>query len=372
MSTSKVYFAFSKGLEKLCIDEIHHKAKLLEIKIENQLAVAGGCYFNIELNSLRLLLPYIKLSNSCNLVLDQFKCRDLPKLYNKAVKLAWGKYLLNSDFKVTAHCKQSRLNHEKKVAACLNDAITDHFKKQAPKKRNEKYAHEVIVYINNDECLLQINLAGEHLHFRTQKKNHKAPLRETYAAAMFYLATNHNKNINNIFDPMCGSGSLLLEAANFYKPSKRNFAINQLHNLIYLAKLKPNKEFSDFTPLLKANDINKEAITFCKENLKDIKNVEFSSIDFIDSNTNVNTTEQEIDLVLSNPPYGERIPWPTKNYKALASQLNIVQAKSICLILPKDKMRIIEKELCYTKSEEIEFRNGGLAVTICYFTKKST
>lgn len=372
MNTSKVYFAFSKGLEELCLKEIIHKAELLDITIISTKPVAGGCYLEIDLNDLRSLLPYIKLANSCNLILDTFKCRDLPKLYNKALKVNWGQYLLNASFAVQAHCKKSRLNHEKKVEATLKQAIEDFFKKQAPKKRNEKHKHEVIIYINNDECLLQINLAGEHLHLRNNKKNHKAPLRETYSAAMFFLAFLKTKDIKTVLDPMCGSGSLLLEAANFYKPSKRDFAINKLHNLIYLPPKSVELKMQDEALKLFGNDIDSEAVDFCQSNLSELQNLHLSNFDFLDTSNNTYDPNTGIDLVLCNPPYDERVSWDKKNYFKLADRLNALMPTSICLILPSQKMKILKEKLCYAMREEINFRNGGLPVSICLFTKKST
>lgn len=363
MKSSKLFYINCPiGLEKNCLEELKLKAELLDINIEIVELAEAGMYIEADLSDLRRLQYYLKTCNRILLILDSFKCKDLPKLFQKAQKIDWNSYLLNGEYSLKAVASKSRLNNEKRITQTFEDAMKAYFKAKPPKKfKNNQYRHEIRIRCVDDQLSISIDLSGEHLHQRSGRTNQIAPLRETYAAMAYFLLAIKADEVSSLIDPMCGSGSMAMEALNFYEPSRRDFAINHIREFEFSPKLKLKNLKTHKISQIHFNDISQKALKTAVGNLEDLElseslKINSTEFDICDSNVNLPLC----DALLCNLPYDERIPFSNKQYRQSLTQIQKLFSNSACLVIPESKLGLAREVLCNIKSEMILFRNGGL------------
>ncbi|MFK7875553.1 MAG: class I SAM-dependent RNA methyltransferase, partial [Paracoccaceae bacterium] len=141
--------------------------------------------------------------------LTSFRAMHLAQLDKRARKLPWADWLrADVPLKVDAVCRKSRIYHHKAAAQRIEGALRDLLGVQI-----DKGAKLVLkVRIEDDLCTLSIDSSGEALHKRGIKQQvNKAPMRETMAA-LFLRACGYD-GAGPVYDPMCGSGTFPIEAA---------------------------------------------------------------------------------------------------------------------------------------------------------------
>jgi putative N6-adenine-specific DNA methylase len=139
----------------------------------------------------------------------RFRAMHLAQLDKRARKLDWAA-LLRADvpYRVEASCRKSRIYHAGAATERVENAITD----ALGVKPAEKAGLTVRVRIEDDLCEISLDTSGEGLHKRGHKQAiGKAPMRETLAA-LFLRACGYNGS-EPVLDPMCGSGTFVIEAA---------------------------------------------------------------------------------------------------------------------------------------------------------------
>lgn len=138
-----------------------------------------------------------------------FRALHLAQLDKRARKIAWGDVLrADVPVRVEAACRGSRIYHQKAAADRVATAITETL--GAP--ISAEAALRVMVRIEDDLCTLSVDTSGEPLHRRGHKQAvGKAPLRETLAA--LFLRQCGYRGTEPVLDPMCGSGTFVIEAA---------------------------------------------------------------------------------------------------------------------------------------------------------------
>lgn len=157
-----------------------------------------------------------------------FRAMHLAQLDKRARKVDWAAVLRpDVPVKVEAVCRASRIYHHKAAAQRIGRAITETL--GAP--LSEEAELRILARIDDDLCTLSIDTTGEPLHRRGHKEAvGKAPLRETMAA--MFLAECGFDGSQTVVDPMCGSGTFVLEAAEIaagLMPGRsRAFAFEQL------------------------------------------------------------------------------------------------------------------------------------------------
>ena len=158
----------------------------------------------------------------------EFRAMHLAQLDKRARKVAWND-LLRADVpvRVEATCRKSRIYHHKAAAQRVARAITETL--GAPV--NDAAPIAIKVRIDDDLCTISLDTTGPSLHKRGHKQAvNKAPMRETMAA-MFLRACGYDGQ-EPVLDPMCGSGTFVIEAAEIAAgllPGRsRDFAFQQL------------------------------------------------------------------------------------------------------------------------------------------------
>jgi putative N6-adenine-specific DNA methylase len=174
----------------------------------------GGVLFSGPFQTVYHAHLRLRTANRVLLRVDSFTARSYPELYNKAKRIMWELYCgFNPAVSFEVTSRSSRLHHTGNVADAVCKACADHMaklgltvtrKSDAPVRFLARYA--------DDACTISVNASGELLHKRGYRREiGHAPLRETTAAALLEAA--QWRAFGTIADPLCGSGTFLIEAA---------------------------------------------------------------------------------------------------------------------------------------------------------------
>ncbi|KQN69971.1 RNA methyltransferase [Devosia sp. Leaf64] len=238
----------------------------------------------------------------------EFRAMHLAQLDKRSRKIPWGDFLSRDvPLRVEASCKRSRIYHAGAAAQRVATAITEEF--GAP--INEDAALRVMVRIEDDLVTLSIDTTGESLHKRGFKEAvNKAPMRETMAA--MFLRQCGFEGAEPVLDPMCGSGTFVIEAAEIASgliPGRqRNFAFESLPSFDAKAFAALRTDSPAITPtvLFHGSDRDAGAVRMATENATR------SGVDAITRFEQKSIEELEPPpgppgFVILNPPYGTRI-----------------------------------------------------------------
>ncbi|MDR2908068.1 MAG: THUMP domain-containing protein, partial [Bacteroidales bacterium] len=148
--------------------------------------------------------------------LVDFQIAKQEDLYNKVAGMAWEKqFCVDSKMLVDSFCMDSVLTHTKYVSQLVKDAICDHFRRMFQKRPYVELENpdvKIDVYLYKNRCVISLNSSGESLHRRNYRiQANQAPINEVLAAGL--IALSEWDGTTDFYDPMCGSGTLLIEAA---------------------------------------------------------------------------------------------------------------------------------------------------------------
>lgn len=205
-----LFAAAPPGLEALVADELQ------ALSLGGGRVLPGGVVFSSDAEGLARANLRLRCAHRVLLRLGSFNASHLAELRRKAAALPWGLVLRPGEaVAVRASCQGSRIYHSGAAAERVQQAIGDAFG-VAPAAADEAArppALQVRVRIDNNQVTVSADSSGEHLHRRGYRQRvGKAPLRETLAACLLRLA-GWRPNEEALFDPMCGSGTLVIEAA---------------------------------------------------------------------------------------------------------------------------------------------------------------
>ena len=236
-----------------------------------------------------------------------FRATHLAQLDKLSHKLNWEKLLqYKKSFRVETVCRKSKIYHSGAASQRISKAISD----AIDAKEDPSSGILIKTRILSDICTISLDSSGEGLHKRGYKiATGKAPIRETLAALFLQKMKFDGSQV--VYDPMCGSGTIVIEAAKIALglPAGRNrtFAFMELpsfQNDEYekLTKIKHKKVNLKFY----GSDRDKGAIQNSiknskKANVETICQFETSSI------SGAIPPTQEPGIVLVNPPYGKRV-----------------------------------------------------------------
>ncbi|MCF7884888.1 MAG: class I SAM-dependent RNA methyltransferase [Candidatus Marinimicrobia bacterium] len=180
-----------------------------------------GAYFNADQATLYKINYTSRIITRVLAPIDIFSCPNTDVLYDKAIQIPWEEFFgLDQTFAIYANIniKSSQIYHSKYASLKLKDAIVDRFRDRKGKRPNVDTNRPDVVfnlYIQNDEATISLDTSGESLHKRGYRLDSgEAPIQETVAAAILRLSEWQGEN--TIYDPMCGSGTLLCEALMKY------------------------------------------------------------------------------------------------------------------------------------------------------------
>lgn len=300
-----------KGLENVLAEELKQLgAENVEpgnrmVSFVGDLAVLYRANISCR-TALRILKPIYK-----------FYAQDADELYNAVKDFAWDSYINPSQtFSIDATVFSEKFRHSRFVTYRVKDAIADYFTEKYGKRpsirlNNADFMFDV--HISDNEVILSLDSSGESLHKRGYRvAQTEAPINEVLAAGIIMLAGWHGET--DFVDPMCGSGTFLIEAALIaanINPGifRSNFAFerwpdfdHELFEEIY----NDDSHERPFTNKIYGSDISPKAIDIASRNIKSAsvgKYIELKAQPL----QNIEEVAHEGGILVTNPPYGERI-----------------------------------------------------------------
>lgn len=252
-----------------------------------------------------------------------FRAKDADEVYTHAKEIDWGKYMtLQTGFSIDATVYSETFRHSKYVTYRVKDAIADWWTEREQKRPNVKLTSPDLslnVHIADEHVTLSLDSSGESLHKRGYRvANTEAPINEALAAGMLLMAGWHGQA--NFFDPMCGSGTLLIEAALIAQniaPGvfRKGFGFEKwldfdkdLFEMIY----NDDSREREFAHHIYGSDAGFYAVQVAQKNIKsagmqrfiDVKQIRLEEIRLAGVEGAPST---EGAFVMMNPPYGERL-----------------------------------------------------------------
>lgn len=264
--------------------------------------------------------------------IKHFKAMSADDVYREVQKIDWSEYIgLDKTFAVDSVVFSEEFRHSKFVAYKVKDAIVDQFREKTGKRPNISVANPDIrlnIHIAEDKCTLSLDSSGESLHRRGYRQESvEAPLNEVLAAGMILMTGWQGET--DFIDPMCGSGTLLVEAAliaHNMAPGlfRKEYAFEKwpdfdsdLFDRIY----NDDSSEREFTHHIYGYDVDIKAVNTARLNVRAaglLNDITVEEADFKNF-----TQPKEKSIIVTNPPYGERISTPDLlgTYKMIGERL---------------------------------------------------
>lgn len=211
---SRRYFATCpKGLEYLLVDE------LKAMGADGVREALAGVYFEGPLGIAYRACLWSRLASRILLPIAEFACADEEALYAGVQAIDWSAHLrADGTLAVDASLVQSQLKHSRYAEQKTKDAIVDQFRQasgQRPSVDTDQPDLRINLFVKRDRAIVSIDLSGDALHRRGWRlEQGAAPIKENLACAVLIRAGWPQRMQDQaLFDPLCGSGTLLIEGA---------------------------------------------------------------------------------------------------------------------------------------------------------------
>ncbi|SDG75849.1 THUMP domain-containing class I SAM-dependent RNA methyltransferase [Psychroflexus sediminis] len=247
-----------------------------------------------------------------------FKIRNEDDFYNKINAFAWENLIdKNGTFAVESTVNSEIFTHSRYVVFRTKDAIVDRFRDKFETRPNidtDRPDCQVSVHIDRENCEISLNTSGEPLFKRGYKTaTNIAPINEVLAAGL--LLKSGWSGQCDFLDPMCGSGTLLIEAAMIAcnippNINREHFAFQKWEdfdeNLFQIIKDSTLKKVRSFDFDIKGYDKAPSAIEKATQNIENANLSDFIKVERQDFFESFKTSERHLHMVF-NPPYGVRL-----------------------------------------------------------------
>ena len=248
-----------------------------------------------------------------------FKAQKANDIYEQVKALDWSQYMtVKTTFQIDATVYSDYFRHSQFVTYRVKDAIVDYWmerENQRPSVKLEGADLYLNVHIAGDRVTLSLDSSGESLHKRGYRvANTQAPINEALAAGMLLLAGWNGQS--DFYDPMCGSGTLLIEAALIARniaPGvyRQGFAFEKWADFdadLWDEVYNDDSREREFKHKIYGSDAGFYAVQAATKNIQsaslqrdiEVKQIRIEELRLADTNT-------EGALVMINPPYGERL-----------------------------------------------------------------
>ena len=310
-ATQRFFAATIPGLEPMLEQEVRLLPQVSAVR-----SVTGGVEFSGPLGMVYHANLKLRTAHRVLLRIDSFAARSYPELYNKARRRSWELYTgFEKEIAFEAASISSRLHHTENIAKAVFDGCTDHMLQLGVAvARHKEAALRFFVRFTNDRCTISADSSGTLLYKRgyRQELGH-APLRETIAAAMLMNAGWGRFPV--IADPLCGSGTFIIEAAllamNRAAGAGRSFAFLSWpwfrQSIWDRCKREARAEEKACQVRLYAADISPRAVASAKNNAQRAgvaDTITFRQENCLEFNRSGSVGRS--GLVIGNLPYGKR------------------------------------------------------------------
>lgn len=313
--------------------------------------------------ALRILVP-----------IKSFKVKTPDDVYIGVKSIEWDKYMsLSQTFLIEQTVYSDVVSNSRFAVYKAKDAIADYFSERYGKRPNVSVANPNIfinLYIAGENCTVSLDSSGEPLYKRGYRvAQTQAPMNEVLAAGLVLLSGWDAKS--NFMDPMCGSGTIAIEAALFalnIAPGifRKHFAfedwkdfdaglLDELYN--------DDSEEREFKHKIYASDINRAVVEVARRNIAAAsltKYIELQASDFMQL-----TPPSTPLCIITNPPYGERLMADIERlYSDMGTTLKHNYKNTTCHIISSSQdgfnkigLKPSSKVKLYNGEIECEFRS---------------
>ncbi len=294
--------------------------ELQELGAVNTKITYRGVYFEADKASLYRINYSSRMLSRILAPLLSFPCRSTEALTRTASKVKWERiFSAEQTFSISSSVTKSRITNSLYASQCLKDGIADYFRDKYGRRPSVNTVNPDVrfnLHIEKDNAVLSLDTSGESLHKRGYRLlGGDAPMQETVAAAIIRLSEWDGKK--PLWDPMCGSGTLLCEALMYYcgipaQYLRKNFGFSHLPDYEKNLWVKVKKEMDDkIIPLpegiISGSDISQKVIETARTNLSRLpffEKVKLSGQPF------QHIKEFHNGVIVTNPPYGIRMGKP--------------------------------------------------------------
>ena len=351
------------GLEDVLVQELKQLGASQIVKKNRAVEFLGDLGFLYKANyslrtALKILVP-----------IHHFKAKNETIFEKEINKIPWENYFFNSQsFAIDATVYSDYFKHSQYIMLKMKDGIVDRFRKKFGKRPDiERFNPDIKfhLHISNQEVTISLDSSGDPLFKRGYRKSHfEAPINEVLAAGLLNLAGWDGKG--NFLDPMCGSGTLLVEAAMIalnMPPQlyRKQFGFMNWKNfdLELFNKIKDTRinRIKDFSGKIIGYDISDKALVSAKNNIEAADLSEFIEL----KNQDFFTSQKELFplLVVFNPPYDERLSITTDHfYKNIGDTLKNNYKNTLAWFITSDLEAY--KKIGLRPSRKIKIYNGKL------------
>jgi len=217
MQNLKLFVTGHKGFETPLFHELRAILGPIDAVVTK---VYGGVEVNAPIVAAYLVCLHSRLANRVFCELARAAVEDETRLYDVVYQIEWEKHFqARNSIAVSATVSRSKLDHGQYVALKTKDAIVDRLREisgSRPVVEKKQPDIQIHVHIHHNQASISLDLSGESLHRRGYRTRHSgAPLKEHLAAALLQHAgwTREQARSQRLLDPMCGSGTFVIEAA---------------------------------------------------------------------------------------------------------------------------------------------------------------
>lgn len=349
-------------------------SELAALGIHERNRLEGGVAFQAELDAIYHTNLHLRSAHRVLLRLrENFLTQSYPMFFDHAKRVPWELYCgFHDSVKISVTAKASKLNFQQPLLETLHNAMLERLRPLGLEPTLKQDASiDIMARVYQDRCTLSLNTTGTHLHKRGYRQHvGDAPLRETLAASVLLWLEKQLEpamkleHFHTILDPFCGSGTLLIEAAQILQRypagSQRPFAFEALpfFQASKWQRLK-REALAKTRPLqveLIGRDCDAKVLQAAAHNSRDFANIfRYEQADALEASYPEGTT-----LIISNPPYGARLGTRHDVEIMLRKWLEqLPKHYHICVIVPA------WLELA-PHAQSISFRNGNVAVKALY------
>jgi putative N6-adenine-specific DNA methylase len=276
-----------------------------------------GIYFNADKKTLYRINYSSRLASRILAPLVSFNCFNTDQLHKKAKQIKWTDFFSSKNtFAVFSNVSNSKINNSQYASLCLKDGIVDSFRDMSGERPDIDIKNPDVwlnLYIRHDKAIISLDTSGGSLHRRGYRKDSvAAPMQETVAAAI--IRYSQWDGSVPLYDPMCGSGTLLSEALMLYCriPSgifRKHFGFEFLPDYDKSVWTKIKKDLDRQTRELSeghisGSDISSQAVKAARMNIRKLPHGEKTKLETLDFRIGKGL---ENGVIITNPPYGIRM-----------------------------------------------------------------
>ncbi|CAM3488277.1 23S rRNA (guanine(2445)-N(2))/(guanine(2069)-N(7))-methyltransferase [Rouxiella silvae] len=315
---NSLFASTARGLEELL------KSELETLGAQGCKVVQGGVHFEGDDRLLYKSLLWSRLASRILLPLNEFKVHSDLDLYLGVMAIDWPSiFSVEKTFAVHFSGLNDEIRNSQYGALKVKDAIVDSFTRKMDERPNvakQQPDIRVNVFLQRDTASVALDLSGEGLHQRGYRDlAGQAPLKESLAAAI--VMRSGWQAGTPMVDPMCGSGTLLIEAAmiaadrapGLHRPhwgftAWSKFDEELWRELTTEAQVRTRRAVQETTSRFFGSDIDRRVIEMAKSNARRAGVSELISFEASEVGKLKNPLpEGPVGTLISNPPYGERL-----------------------------------------------------------------